>query len=172
MVLVAGVGGCLPTTSEGTVDFSTSDWDAAWVAFEDDVLERVNDERATGGTCGGQSFPASGPLEVDPILRGLARSYSRRMAEDGFFDHVDPDGADPFDRMEAAGFSGATPWGENIAAGYPDPAEVMAGWMTSPGHCANILEPAFQVMGVGFYQLPDDPAELETYWTQEFAGSH
>ncbi|MCB9684082.1 MAG: CAP domain-containing protein [Alphaproteobacteria bacterium] len=158
-----------PTVGEG---FSTTAWDDGWASFEDEVLAQVNEQRAAGGRCGTANFPPSAPLEHDVTLRGLARWYSRWMAEDGFFDHVDPNGDDPFDRMSDAGFTGATPWGENIAAGYPDPDQVMAGWMSSPGHCANILEPGYAVIGIGYYDLPDDPALMQHYWTQEFAASH
>ncbi|MCA9490476.1 MAG: CAP domain-containing protein [Myxococcales bacterium] len=165
--------GCLfvedPTAGGG---FSTTDWEEGWSGFEDEVLAQVNEQRAAGGRCGTADFPPSGPLEHYATLRGLARWYSRWMAEDSFFDHVDPNGDDPFDRMVDAGFTGATPWGENIAAGYPDPDEVMAGWMSSPGHCANILEPAYGVLGIGYFVRPDDPELLAHYWTQEFAGSH
>jgi uncharacterized protein YkwD len=93
------------------------------------------------------------------------------MAEEEFFDHVDPQGTDPFDRMEAAGFTGSLPWGENIAAGYPTAQDVFDGWMGSPGHCANILEPTFGAIGIGYYLREDDPMSARHYWTQEFAGS-
>jgi uncharacterized protein YkwD len=177
-VVAAGLVGlvaCGPAEGDGDsgVDstFSTSTWDDAWATAEDEVLELANQRRAIGGRCGTDSFPPSGPLVMDPLLRGLARDFSRRMAEEQFFDHFAPDGSDPFDRMEAAGFAGALPWGENIAAGYPTADQVFAGWMSSPGHCANILEPTYGAIGIGLYERPDDPSGARFYWTQEFAGS-
>lgn len=152
--------------------FGTADWSADWSSLEDRVLELVNQRRSRGGSCGqGAPFAPSSPLVSDDLLRGLARDYSRRMAEEQFFDHVDPEGADPFDRMEAAGFGGALPWGENIAAGYTTADEVVDAWMNSPGHCANVLEPTYGALGVGYYERLDDPAGAIYYWTQEFAGS-
>ena len=147
------------------------DWNPTWAALEDDVLALANEQRAEGGSCGGQSFPPSDPLVMDDLLRDVAREFSTAMAEEQFFDHVDPGGSDPFDRMEAAGFKGDLPWGENIAAGYPDAATVMDGWMASPGHCANLLEPGFGAIGIGYYFLEEDPAAAQHYWTQDFAGS-
>lgn len=173
--LAVGLVGCGPL-DEGGVDsaaavFSTTGWDEAWAGLEDEVLELVNGKRAIGGRCGSDLYPRAAPLVMDPTLRGLARDFSRRMAEEQFFDHVAPDGSDPFDRMTAAGFTGALPWGENIAAGHATADEVVDAWMASPGHCSNILSSEFGALGVGFYQRPDDPSHLSNYWTQEFAGS-
>ena len=59
----------------------------------------------------------------------LLRHVSEDMADRAFFDHVNPDGDDPFDRMSAAGFAGGYPWGENIALGPIDAAQVVQAWM-------------------------------------------
>ena len=58
-----------------------------------------------------------------------------------FFPHTSPTYGSPFKMMESFGirFSAA---GENIAYGQRTPAEVMNGWMNSPGHRANILNPS------------------------------
>lgn len=161
-----------PGLSTPTEPAWTGDDDAAR-EIEDEVLELVNRHRFTGANCGGQGFGSVPPLEADEVLRGTARAHSADMAHRAFEGHVNPDGEDPFDRMAAAGFNGADPWGENVAAGYPTAEEVVAGWMSSPGHCANIMEPAFAVLGVGYFDYGDDDASvLRHYWTQNFAGSH
>jgi uncharacterized protein YkwD len=74
------------------------------------------------------------------------------------------------DRMSDAGYSGASPWGENIAAGQPTPAEVVDGWMHSPGHCRNIMDPDYHVIGIGYAY--DASSSYGHYWTQDFGGSH
>ena len=53
--------------------------------------------------------------------------------------------------------------GENIAMGYPTPGAVVDGWMNSEGHRANILNPSFTVIGVGYVSEGN-------YWTQMFIG--
>ena len=58
------------------------------------------------------------------------------------------------------GFERAT---ENIAQGQPDPASVMADWMTSDGHRANILNPAYASLGVGVHVGAGGP-----WWVQDF----
>ena len=55
--------------------------------------------------------------------------------------------------------------GENIAAGYRTPADVVAGWLRSPGHCRNIMTPA-RDLGVGLAEV--DGSEYRFYWVQMF----
>lgn len=137
-----------------------ADWDSAWVEFEEDVLVLVNQHRASGADCGSQGvFAATGPLVMLPALRCAARVHSMDMNVRGFFSHTNPDGEGPGQRMTLAGYDGFT-WGENIAWGYGSPAAVVAGWMGSDGHCANIMRPQFNAIGIGFYE--------GNYWTQAF----
>jgi uncharacterized protein YkwD len=103
-------------------------------------------------------------LSCDLRLSEVARAHSRDMAERDFFDHTNPDGEQPWDRMERHGVRGFRSAGENIAAGYPSPAAVEEGWMNSPGHRANILNDGYTHIGVGLF---DDGGRL--VWTQVFA---
>jgi uncharacterized protein YkwD len=141
-------------------------WPEAHADFEDEVVRLVNLERARGGNCGARgSFPPSGPLRMHPILRTVARAHSKDMAVRAFFAHTNPDGATPFDRIRAAGYVGS-PQGENIAAGQRTPAAVMMSWMGSDGHCANILNPSYRDIGVGY----TTGGRYGTLWTQVFGG--
>jgi len=130
------------------------------VAFEDEVLELVNAERARGASCGdlGRFAPAD-PVVSNAALRCAARNHSRDMAERGFFDHTNPDGEGPGERIARTGYQPRT-WGENIAFGQTSPRAVVDAWMESPGHCANVMNPAFTELGVGY--------EAGDYWTQVF----
>lgn len=93
----------------------------------------------------------------------LAHAHSSDMKERGFFDHVNPDGKDPFARMDAAGVAYSAA-GENIAEGYTTAEDVMAAWMQSPGHRANILSAQFTELGVGVRE----GATPGPWWTQTF----
>ena len=42
--------------------------------------------------------------------------------------------------------------GENVAYGYPNGKSVVAAWMRSPGHKANILNTKYRLIAVGAYQ--------------------
>ncbi len=166
--------GCCPAgcsiTTDADCGFDCRDpdtWPAEWKQFEDEVLELVNVERAAGAICGGQPKAPVGPLHMDELLRAAARCHSQDMGRRNFFDHVNPTGEDPFDRIAEEGYT-AMPQGENIAAGQGSPREVVDGWMDSPGHCVNIMEGGFQAIGVGFADVPR--GAYRTYWTQTFGG--
>ena len=102
------------------------------------------------------------PLEWDDEAAAVALGHSQDMSDRSFFDHVNPDGMGPGDRIAAAGLS-VRGWAENIAMGYPTPEAVTAGWMNSPGHRANILLTWTTHMGIGVAYGPGGP-----YWTQVF----
>ncbi|WP_330461439.1 sigma-70 family RNA polymerase sigma factor [Streptomyces sp. NBC_00820] len=117
------------------------------------VVELVNKERATAGC---------GALTEDPQLEKAAQGHSDDMAARDFFEHTNPDGTDPGQRIIAAGYHWST-YGENIAEGQPTPQAVMEAWMNSPGHRANILNCAFKNIGVGVHKGSGGP-----WWTQDF----
>jgi uncharacterized protein YkwD len=143
----------------------TENWDPAYAAFEDEIVVLVNQYRAQGANCGGEEMPPVGPLTMDPNLQCAARVHTKDMADRDFFDHDNPDGDGPSDRMEAAGYDGRG-WGENIAAGRDTPEDTMDQWMNSPGHCSNIMAEDFSVIGVGYYP----GGEYGHLWTQTFGG--
>ncbi|GGO93823.1 CAP domain-containing protein [Wenjunlia tyrosinilytica] len=121
-------------------------------AAEAAVVSLVNIERAKAGCK---------PLKPSGGLADLAGAFSLDMALRGFFDHTDPDGLTPWDRASAAGIT--TLGGENIARGQADAEAVMAAWMGSPGHRANILNCDYKTIGVGVQNGLGGP-----WWTQEF----
>jgi len=140
-------------------------WDPAWAQLELDVLEIVNQVRAQGADCKSKGmFAPAGPLTMDPALRCAARKHSADMAARNFFSHTNPDNESPWDRMGKAGYGGYSNAGENIAAGSPDAQGTMNQWMGSDGHCANIMNPGFQHLGVGY----SPGGQYGHLWTQVF----
>lgn len=141
------------------------DWDPAWAQLELDVLAIVNQVRAAGADCHSKGvFAATGPLNMNPALRCAARKHSADMAARDFFDHTNPDGETPWDRMGKAGYGAYSNAGENIAAGSPDAQGTMDQWLGSDGHCANIMNPNFQEIGVGY----STGGQYGHLWTQVF----
>ena len=130
--------------------------------FADTVLHLTNLERLAMG------LP---PLAGQGDLATAAAGHAVDMAIQDFFDHVSLDGRTPFDRITDAGYN-FNAAGENIAAGQATPAEVVLAWMSSPGHRANILDPSFRELGVGyFFELGDifpGPFGFGHYWVQNF----
>ncbi len=130
-------------------------------AYEQQVVELVNAQRLTNG-----SLP---PYKRVDTLDDAARYHAVDMAQDDYFDH------NSYDRNAQNQLVQVCAWntrvgtyytgvyGENIAAGYSDPASVMNGWMNSSGHRANILSGAWEI-GVGYSQ----GGSWGTYWVQDF----
>lgn len=147
---------------------AVEDWDPDWARFEEEVLVLVNERRAEGADCGSRgSFDAAPALTAHLDLRCAARLHSQDMARRNYFDHRNPEGETPFARVNKTKFKGNRV-GENIAAGQRSPEEVMRGWMKSDGHCANVMEPRYRYLGVGYAEKKD--SEYRQYWTQNFGG--
>ncbi|MBE6910448.1 MAG: sporulation protein [Ruminococcaceae bacterium] len=142
-----------PSQSETTLQQETPAADASERAYEREVVRLVNEERAKAGVA---------PLTEDGELSRIARLKSRDMRDRGYFDHNSPAYGTPFQMLRSFGITYRTA-GENIAMGYRTPEAVVAAWMNSPGHRANILNASYTTIGVGF--VADGG-----YWTQEFIG--
>ncbi|WP_433467324.1 CAP domain-containing protein [Spirillospora sp. CA-128828] len=137
-----------------TVLWATPFSPAGRTRFAAEVVSLTNAQRAAHGLR---------PLADDRCLTAAAQAYSEDMAARRFYSHTSPEGTQPWDRAAAAG-STHLGIGENIACGQRSPAEVVQGWMDSPGHRANILKPDFTHIGIGF----QGGGKAGTYWTQLF----
>jgi len=146
------------------------DWPAKWAEFEDKVLVLVNQRRAAGAQCDGEAFGPAPALEANGYCRLSARLHAEDMAKNNYFSHTGLNGSSPFDRMADAGYNGPAPWGENIAAGQSSPEAVVDGWMHSPGHCRNIMNAGFRVLGMGYYYSAS--SAYGHLWVQNFGGGH
>ncbi len=126
--------------------------------YESQVLTLINQQRNANG-----GLPA---LSRDTRLDTAARLHSTDMACNNFFSHTNLLGI-PFDvRITNQGYNY---WyaGENIAAGYATPADVVTGWMNSSGHRANILNSNFTQIGIGYAYYGG--SSYGSYWTTDFA---
>lgn len=130
------------------------------------VLTETNARRAAGAQCpGGQSFGPAPALRISSALSQAAQKHSEDMGRRGYLEHTSPDGEGPLERARAAGYRGGY-LGENIAGGQTSAKEVVDGWMGSAVHCPAIMTPEYNVIGIGYAQVPGSP--LGTYWTQLF----
>lgn len=127
---------------------------AAGGAFELEVVRLVNAERAKYGLK---------PLAENWELSRVARYKSNDMSDEGYFSHTSPTYGSPFDMMKNFGIKYISA-GENIAMGQRSAADVMNGWMNSPGHRGNILNANFTQIGVGYAVN----SRGTPYWTQMF----
>ncbi len=129
--------------------------------FASQVIALTNVERQQDGC---------GDVTNNTQLANAAYGHSQDMGLNDFFSHTGSNDSSPWDRIQAQGYNYSTA-GENIAAGYSSPEAVVAGWMNSPGHRANILNCSFVHIGVGYYYLANDQGNVNYYhyWTQVFA---
>ncbi len=126
------------------------------VGLADQVIRLVNEHRAALGLRA---------LKVSPALTASAVWKARHMATYGYMAHDDP--APPVartagERITACGYVGG--WGENVAVGYATPGAVLAAWLQSPGHRANIENGSYVVTGAGV----SVSAGGMTLWAQDF----
>jgi uncharacterized protein YkwD len=129
------------------------------------LLTELNTARTRPRQCGAQSFAAAPALAWNATLASAAEGNSRSMANNNYFDHKDRDGRTPGDRAELAGYN-FQQIGENIAAGQDTAHKVVEGWLTSPGHCANLMNPQFRELGAAYATDPKSDAGI--YWTAMF----
>ena len=126
------------------------------ITLEKQVVDLVNKIRDDNGLS---------TLTINIELSQVAKIKSQDMIDKKYFDHNSPTYGSPFDMMKTFGISYIYA-GENIAMGYPTAEEVVDGWMNSPSHKANILNPNFDEIGVGYVSADSQ----NTYWTQMFTG--
>lgn len=122
--------------------------------YESEVLRLVNEERAKQGLSA---------LKTETKLSQAATIRAKELPT--LFSHTRPDGQSCFSVLEEIGISTYRSCGENIAAGYETPKEVVDGWMNSPGHRANILSEKYTYMGLGICKTTGG---MEYYWAQMF----
>ena len=117
----------------------------------------LNGERADRGLAA---------LTTDERLQRAALAHGGDMVENLYFAHDGRDGSKPAERIRAAGYlssGGAWRIGENLAWGtgsLATPRAIVAAWMASPGHRANILQPAYREIGFGV--VAGNPAARDT----------
>jgi uncharacterized protein YkwD len=119
---------------------------ASSVALGNAALCLVNQERTSRGLK---------PLKANRHLKKAATRHAGDMVAHNYFSHESLNGADFVDRIRKAGYVGPRAFpslGEDLAWGSGSlgtPRAIVQGWMESPGHRANILEPKFREAGMG-----------------------
>jgi uncharacterized protein YkwD len=147
--------------AEPLLDEALGDWESAGKS----VLKEVNAARGQPRSCGKRSFDAAAALRWNARLAQAALAHSKDMAQQDHVSHAGSDGSSAGDRAKRANYA----WrriGENVAAGQGSARDVVQGWLDSPRHCANIMNPAFSEMGAAYVVRPE--AKGAIFWTQVF----
>jgi uncharacterized protein YkwD len=139
-----------------------------WREAGQTVLRLTNAARAKSASCGSQQFSPAPELRWNAQLAAAALAHSQDMARQNYFRHRASDGSQVGDRATGQGYA----WrriGENIATGQGSAESVMSAWLSSPGHCANLMQAGFTEMGAAFAVNPGSDTTI--YWTQVFGTS-
>ena len=94
------------------------------------------------------------PLKTNLELARAAQAKANDMASRNYWSHNTPEGNPPWVFVEAQGYN-YQKIGENLAAGFSDSQATINGWMASPEHKANMLDPLFNEVGFGFANNPN-----------------
>jgi uncharacterized protein YkwD len=136
-----------------------------WQEAGRQVLKLVNTARANGRACGSAYYEAVPQLHWSAKLGAAALSHSRDMAQHNYFGHKGSNGSTVAVRARDEDYL----WrmiGENVATGRAKPEQVVEGWLSSPGHCVNIMNGSFTDMGAAYAVNPKSDTVI--YWTQVF----
>ncbi len=139
-------------------------------SIEQQVIDLTNEQR--------QQHGCAVALVLSPQLNAAANAHSQDMALHDLFSHTGSNGSTMVSRVVATGYN-YSQLAENLAAGPTTAENVVASWMDSPGHRANILNCGLRELGVGYYVQLDDQSNVRLdnghlggpyryYWTQDF----
>ena len=175
LLAAAGLAACGGGGSDATADPvsppSSGGGSTCGIAdFAATALTRINQLRAAGANCRtGGTFAPAAALTWSTLLTQSAEAHTQDMVANNFFSHTGSNGSTLTSRVNATGYAWSS-LGENIAAGYPTIDAVLAGWMGSDGHCANLMNPSFNQ--VGLVCVPGTSATTyNNYWTMDLARS-
>jgi uncharacterized protein YkwD len=151
------------TTSGGSLDARLT---CNLPNFQQELLDRVNQARAAGRSCGTTYYGPAPALAWNTNLFNAASAHSTDMAANNYFSHTSLDGRNAGQRITGAGYAWSA-YGENIAAGQTSVQSVVDGWLASPGHCANIMNPSYADIGTAC--VASSTSSYPTYWTMDLA---
>lgn len=115
------------TRAEAAVDFTS-------------IYQAHNDIRSQNGL---------NTLTINTSLNESATAKAQVMLENDCWAHYCPPGVSPWTFFDDAGYVYIYA-GENLAEGFESNDNVMSAWMNSPTHRANIINPNFNEIGIGF----------------------
>lgn len=131
-------------------------------AHPQEVLQRVNQARAQRQQCGRKPMAAAPALRWDAALFNAATGHSADMARRNYFDHRSPEGLQVRQRVSGSSYKFRV-IGENLAGGDTSVEEVVQGWLDSPDHCENMMNPEYVDVAVACVAQPG--STYGTYWT-------
>lgn len=132
------IGNYQPTSKNGVLSYATQ-------MSIDTLLTSTNDKRLANG---------KDNLKLNPELTRAAQAKANDMTSKNYWSHNTPDGKEPWVFVQQSGYDYQKA-GENLAYGFNSSRETITGWMNSPSHRANLLDPDYSEVGFGFANAKD-----------------
>jgi uncharacterized protein YkwD len=120
------------------------------------LVEQINAERAASGLA---------PYQFDAAIAAAAAAHSADQAAHGKMSHTGTDGSNAGQRLTRQGVTWSS-WGENVGAGFNDPAALAQAWLDSPTHRPIVLHAIYTRVGAGVATASDGTR----YWTMDVVG--
>ncbi len=136
---------------------------AASSALTQQSVTQINAIRASVRNCGGISFAVAAAVAGSAKLEAAALQQAQYMKSTDTLTHIGGANSSIGDRVSSAGYTWSAV-GENITSGYETLAEVLQGWVESPGHCANLMNPNFSDVGIA-----QSAGGVDSYWALTLA---
>ena len=179
-ILVIGCGETSNFTPNTKNNLKSLAYEKAMQTTKEEILNTINKARSVARDChDGQGLvPPAPALSWNNELYASAYEHSYDLATSNTFSHYgsgtlsDTTGSNNgkksyfIDRIEANGYSNYRIIGENIAGGHTTIKATVNAWITSPAHCANLMNSKFTEVGVAV--AVDESSEYGIYWTQNF----
>ncbi|MEM7400439.1 MAG: CAP domain-containing protein [Pseudomonadota bacterium] len=127
--------------------------------FELRFIAEVNKVRAMPRTCGNKKFSAAAALALNAKLTLASYKHSLDMFENQFLEHVSSNGDTLVERLRDVNYDWSAV-AENLAHNQKSIQQVIEDWLSSPGHCSNVMSSDYTQAGV---------AVVNGYWTQVYA---
>jgi hypothetical protein len=93
-------------------------------------------------------------LTLNDRLDSAAQANADDMAARDYWSHYTPDGSPPWIWVSNQSYS-YQKLGQNLATGFDDEQSTINGWMASPPHRENLLDPSFKEVGFGYANVPN-----------------
>ena len=126
------------------------------------IVKYINRVRANKQLCGDKPYKAAPAISWNAKLFNAAKAHSFDMADNNLFSHAGSNNSSTGSRVSDVGYD----WkavAENISGGTDTPEQTIDRWMTSPGHCHNIMNPTYKEIGLAC--VINDSSEYQIYWT-------
>ncbi len=111
----------------------------------DGLLSATNSQRTSNG---------KSTLGLNSLLEKAAQNKANDMVARNYWSHNTPDGQEPWIFIQNVGYKYSKA-GENLAYGFTTSDDTITGWMNSPTHKANLLDPNFNEVGFGIANSND-----------------